>query len=141
MNDIKGFFNRYRFLSNFYPSPIFHEGIEYPTVEHAYQAAKTDEKLLKQLISKMATPAEAKRAGRMLRRADWYKVSLKIMEELIRLKFGFNSDLRYRLLRTGDAYLEETNTWGDKFYGVCDGEGENHLGKILMKIRDELNAA
>lgn len=63
------------------------------------------------------------------------------MEALVLLKFAQNSDLRYRLLRTGDAYLEETNNWGDKFWGVCDGEGENHLGKIIMKVRGAIKNA
>jgi hypothetical protein len=136
---IQGFFNNYRFLSNFYPSPIVYEGIVYPTVEHAYQAAKTSERLLKQRIASMATPAEAKRAGKTLYRVGWHNVSLQIMKDLVRLKFTINSDLKYMLLMTNDAYLEETKQWHDTFWGVCEGVGENHLGKILMKIRKELN--
>lgn len=43
-----------------------------------------------------------------------------------------------QLLATGTRYLEETNTWGDTYWGVCEGKGLNMLGKTLMQVRDEL---
>ena len=43
------------------------------------------------------------------------------------------------LIQTGDSVLIEGNTWGDRVWGVCNGVGENRLGRILMKIRSELN--
>ena len=57
-----------------------------------------------------------------------------------RAKFTQNEDLKWRLIATGDAYLEEGNTWHDTCWGVDakTGVGENHLGKILMKVRSEL---
>ena len=60
------------------------------------------------------------------------------METLVREKFSHNKDLKEMLLETGDAIIEEGNDWNDTFWGVCNGKGENHLGKILMKIREEL---
>ena len=42
------------------------------------------------------------------------------------------------LLDTGDLYIEETNSWGDTFWGVCEGKGQNVLGNILMGIRTDL---
>jgi predicted NAD-dependent protein-ADP-ribosyltransferase YbiA (DUF1768 family) len=59
------------------------------------------------------------------------------MEDLLRQKFQ-NPYLKNKLLATGNAEIEETNSWGDVFWGICKGVGENHLGKILMKIRSEL---
>ena len=53
-------------------------------------------------------------------------------------KFTKHKDLKEKLLATGDAYLEETNHWHDTFWGVCKGKGQNHLGKILMEVREEL---
>ena len=50
-------------------------------------------------------------------------------------KFYRNIDLRNKLMETGNRYLEETNHWKDRYWGVCDGKGENNLGKILMSVR------
>ena len=60
------------------------------------------------------------------------------MLEIVRSKFKQNKDLAKKLIETGDAYLEEGNWWGDKIWGVCNGEGENRFGKILMQVREEL---
>jgi len=64
------------------------------------------------------------------------------MEEIVRAKFTQNECLREMLLATGDAVLEEGNTWNDTFWGVHlkNGQGQNHLGRILMKVREELRA-
>lgn len=60
------------------------------------------------------------------------------MEEIIHCKFMQHYDLAQKLIATGNAYLEEGNQWGDKFWGTVNGTGENMLGKILMKERDIL---
>ncbi len=60
------------------------------------------------------------------------------MYRLLRAKFTQNSEIRQKLLDTGSAYLEETNYWHDTFWGVYNGNGENHLGKLLMLVRDEI---
>ena len=86
-------------------------------------------------------PAEAKSRGRQITlRPDWEEVKLGIMEEIVRVKFTQNHALRQQLLDTGDRELREGNNWHDTFWGVDlrTGKGENHLGKILMKIRSEL---
>ncbi len=138
MEDIRGFFGEYRWLSNYWPVTIEFEGAVYPSVEHAYHAAKTHDPELRAMLAALPSPGEAKRRSRKLPlRPDWGKVKLAIMEELLRQKFA-QPDLRAKLLATEDAYLEETNDWGDRFWGVCGGRGENHLGRLLMKIRDEL---
>jgi len=62
---------------------------------------------------------------------------MQMMEELLRLKFE-SPELRKLLLETGEHELIEGNNWGDRFWGVVDGVGDNHLGKLLMKIRAEL---
>lgn len=72
-------------------------------------------------------------------RSDWEEVKDKVMYEIVLAKFTQNPDLKEKLLATGDEYLEEGNTWGDTIWGTVDGVGENRLGKILMRVRDELN--
>lgn len=138
MWDITSFSGTYDFLSNFYPCTIPYEGIIYPSVEHAYQAAKTlDQSIRMEFLPLNA--AQAKRKGRKIKlRADWNDVKLIIMYQLIRTKFTHH-DLKTLLLDTQDAKLIEGNTWGDTFWGVCNGVGQNHLGQILMRVRNELN--
>lgn len=140
VNKISSFGGLFRFLSNFHPAPLLYKGIMYPTSEHAYVSAKTLNENTKLNVAMLATPGEAKKYGRSIKlRPDWNDVKLAIMEEIVREKFIQNPPLLEKLLATEDIYLEEGNTWGDTFWGVCDGEGQNHLGKILMKIRTDLN--
>ena len=131
----------YRWLSNFWPAKVTLDGMEFSSVEHGYQAAKTLDLDVRSRIAALTTPGEAKRMGRKLVvREGWDGMKLAVMEALLRQKFA-DADLRQKLLDTGDAYLEEGNSWGDVWYGVCNGVGENHLGRLLMAIRDDLRKA
>jgi len=134
---IDRFVEEFRFLSNFYPAPVKLDGVTYPSVEHAYQAAKTlDHDLRKPFLT--GTAGQAKRRGRKLKlRRDWEKVKINVMHNLVKQKFQ-DEHLGTMLLDTEDYYLEEGNNHGDMFWGTVDGIGENHLGKVLMKVRSEL---
>lgn len=140
MDRISGFFGAYRFLSNFYPATLTYEGIEYPTSEHAYQAAKTLDIRKRKEVAALSSPGKAKRAGKSLILASiWNEKKEGVMLEVLRCKFQQNKDLATLLMNTGNAYLEELNTWGDTYWGVTpSGEGKNTLGVLLMKVRDEL---
>ncbi len=141
---IKSFRGEYAFLSNFYPCTVEFEGMEYPSVEHAFQAAKTLDTKKRKAFETYATPVAAKRAGRRVKLCpDWEDVKIEIMKQIVRDKFTRNIadvDLKKALLLTGDAHLEEGNTHGDRFWGTVKGEGRNELGKILMEVREELKA-
>ena len=136
---IKEFQGQYRFLSNFWYVNVVLDEHTYPSVEHAYVAAKTlshGERFC--LMNPAMKPGEAKQIGRRLTlRDDWEQVKLEVMEDLVRQKFSM-SPLKEMLLMTGQQELIEGNRWGDTFWGVCNGKGQNHLGKILMKVRSEL---
>lgn len=141
MNKIDDFRGAYRFLSNFYDAPVTYLGVTYANNEAAFQAQKCTDNTVKAMFARL-NPSEAKRLGRNVQlRPDWETVKYDIMYEVCKAKFEQNDDLREMLLNTGDAYLEEGNTWNDRCWGTCRGVGENHLGKILMKIRDELQVA
>jgi ribA/ribD-fused uncharacterized protein len=130
---IKEFQGEYRFLSNFYGSN--------PTVEHHYQAAKTLNDIEKEYILSAPTPTIAKKRGRRIQlRSDWINIRLNVMESLVKEKFTRDTELGAKLVATGDEELVEGNYWGDTFWGVCRGVGQNHLGKILMKVREELRS-
>lgn len=132
------FVGEYHFLSNFYPATV----IGFPTVEHAYQAMKSHDANYRQRVRTASTPGAAKRLGQKVElRADWEGIKLDLMKELVRMKFTTHPVLLGQLLSTGNAHLEESNWWGDKYWGTCNGHGLNHLGKILMKIREEIRNA
>ena len=142
---IDGFFGSNRFLSNFYPAEVkvghvagFEGPATFPTVEHAYQACKTNCPRERAAFLLVKTPGDAKRLGRRVTiRADWDDVKLAVMEVLLVQKFS-NPELGRKLLATGDRHLIEVNSWGDRFWGVCEGKGENHLGRLLMETRSKL---
>ena len=137
--EIREFHGRYRFLSNFYPCSIKVEDIEFPSVEHAFQAMKTLNPRIRRNIALLPTPGKAKQFGRVLQlREDWDTVRYPIMMELVRQKFTRYGDLAVMLLDTYPAKLVEGNYWNDTYWGVCNGVGENKLGEILMLVRKEL---
>lgn len=130
-----------RFLSNFYPIQIQLDDVEYPSVEHAYQAAKTLDKGARAQIAACGSPGEAKRLGRKLKiREDWEEVKIPIMQQLLEQKFLWHKDLEALLQKTRDAQIIEGNYWHDNFWGSCTcnkcgDKGQNVLGKMLMDIR------
>lgn len=138
---INGFFGHYRWLSNFWPCKVYYEGMWYPSTEHAFQAAKSLDMTERLDMSFIKTAVGVKKYGKTMKlRPDWEEVKLYEMTRIVTLKFtqNHNADLKEKLLNTGDAELIEANTWGDTYWGVCDGVGFNNLGKILMSVRDGL---
>lgn len=136
---IDRFFGQYRFLSNFWPCEIEFEGIIYPSIEHAYVAAKTTDQRIRAQIAAIAKPGAVKKFGRtIVLRDDWEQSKIGFMRQFVAQKFAPGTELAQKLLDTGTRHLEEGNTWGDKFWGVCNGEGLNWLGRILMSQRIEL---
>jgi len=137
---IDEFRGKYFFLSNFYSAPVMHDGIMFDNNEAAYQSAKCIDASYRVRFCHLA-PSEAKRVGRYTSlRKDWERIKNQVMEDCIRDKFTRNLDLRQLLLETGDEELIERNDWGDIYWGVCHNEGKNMLGKILMKVREELRS-
>lgn len=139
---IDKFDGEYRFLSNFYPSTITYAGKHYPTVEHAFQAAKAKFPEDAEKIGLADSPGQAKRLGRKcVMRDDWEKIKFVVMLDCLRLKFRI-PELRMKLKATGDQELVEWNNWHDCVYGSCTcgrcKKGLNNLGKLLMQIRLEL---
>ncbi len=138
MESITKFDGKYAFLSNFYPCKIEYEGMRYPSVEHAYQAAKTDSVSDRKYIACCESAKAAKRFGKTVKLvADWDSVKGSVMLKLLRIKFN-QPKLCNMLISTNDAQLVEGNTWNDTFWGVCNGMGDNMLGKLLMQVRSEV---
>lgn len=139
--DITEFLGPHRWLSNFWPAPVQLDGVLYPTVEHAYQAAKTLNPSERAVIRETPSPGAAKRLGGFAtKRDDWDEIKLAVMGQLLVQKFAI-PELRQQLIDTGDARIIEGNTWGDVFWGVCKGKGENHLGRLIESIRESINGS
>jgi ribA/ribD-fused uncharacterized protein len=141
---IRKFEGKYAFLSNFYPSPI-QVGLNiYPTVEHAFQAYKTLEPRQRVQIRDVKTPGVAKKLGRQVAlRRDWEDIKFNVMRSLLWCKFLQHPELACKLIDTGTYVIVEGNTWHDNTWGSCTcakcgNNGRNHLGEMLMGIRQAL---
>ena len=132
-------------FSNFKPFeiPLKYQGLVYKTPEHFYQALKTLNKKEREDICYSSTPGQAKRLGRKCKvRADWEIIKLRVMENALRYKFQPGTKWN-KMLKESKGEIVEWNTWHDNFWGNCtcskcvNIKGKNHLGKILMKLREE----
>ncbi len=134
---VKGFFDDYRYLSNFHHSTMTINRITWPTVEHYYQAMKTADTTMWERMARLTRPGDARVFGQLLSmRSDWDQIKLAAMYKGLVNKFS--DPLLRTCLLTTPGYLEETNGWGDKFWGKVNNEGENWLGYSLMYIRDRI---
>lgn len=126
----------YRFLGNFSKYSVTIEDLTYPTAENAYQALKCHDMEVRKQFTTLS-PEAAMILGRAI--VSWSHISdeqrLENMKRVLFDKFRPGRLCWLKLMATRGRQLSEVNTWGDRFFGVCDGEGEDHLGKILMKIR------
>lgn len=128
-----------RFLSNFFECMITDHGLTFPSAEHLYQAYKAKTVYHAKAIQEAPTPGMAKRICRAISiREDWESIKIDVMRHVVTLKFAQNVHLQDLLLATDDMLLIEGNNWGDKFWGTVNHEGENHLGRILMEVRQNI---
>ncbi len=130
----------FRFLSNFYNAGFRDEyGFYWPTSEHFYQAHKTVLPHEQTWVRECSSPGKAKRLGKQVTlREDWEEVKIQIMQRALFFKFAQNPVCARALVKTNPLELIEGNTWGDVYWGMCNGKGKNMLGKLLMELRSEL---
>lgn len=115
---ITSFSGEYEFLSNFYKEPVEWEGVVYPTIEHAFQAAKSFDPKYRERVLKASSPGAAKKLGRAVDlRKDWEDIKLDVMTILVTRKFTSDSKLAMKLLKTGSHELIEGNNHGDVIWG------------------------
>jgi len=143
--EVKGFFGEYKFLSNFWPAKVFLDNVEYSSVELAYQSAKwkPEHREYFQTCTELESIKynEENKPHDACTKEEWSERKLTIMTDLVTQKFNplLNPENTKLLLDTNEKHLEEMNWWNDLYWGTNkDGEGENHLGKLLMEVRDEL---
>ena len=135
MTTINRFVDEYAFLSNFWQAPVRTYDWIYLTAEHAFQSLKMETDYDAELVRQAKTPGQAKRLGRKLpMKGNWNNIKLHVMQDILIDKFA-DPELQSMLLATGDAMLIEGNPWGDTFWGISNGNGLNHLGRLLMAVR------
>jgi predicted NAD-dependent protein-ADP-ribosyltransferase YbiA (DUF1768 family)/RNA recognition motif-containing protein len=140
---IDNFNGVFDFLNNEYPCKVYFEGRLYPSVFHAFQAARSDkdhERAKMSLADSMQELYEL--ATEIEDPIDWHNKRLTVMEKCIRDKFRRDRELREKLRKTGNRDL--INSYADRtasnlFWGMVDGKGENHLGQILMNVRLDIH--
>jgi len=139
VTDIYGFKGENRWLSNFWEAPFFYGQYTWPTVEHAFVSHKVTVSEYAEVAEHVITltPGQAKRYGRSVcLRADWDLIKLLLMTQLQEEKYKQNPGLMKKLLDTKSGHIEETNSWNDTYWGVCNGVGKNWMGVILMELRE-----
>lgn len=138
---ITHFKDEYSWLSNFEKVQIEFEGRLYPSVEHAYIAAKSEDQGWRELCTTTKYRAgDLKEISEEIELRDgWDDMQVFVMYDILKTKF-IKNEYRTKLLNTGDMELIHGNWWGDDYYGVDvnTDEGQNILGRLLMKIRKEL---
>lgn len=138
MSAVTSFTGDHAFLSNFHPSTILIEGLLYPTVEHAFQAMKVTDMEQRATIAAAPTPSKAKYMGRSVAlRPNWENIKVRVMLDCLRAKFACHPHLSAMLALTAEDHLEEGNDWGDRYWGTVNGQGQNMLGVLLMRVREE----
>lgn len=138
---IKEFQKEYRWLSNFMPVKIILDGIEYPSVEHAYMSAKSDDINWKAFCANVDNkPGKVKQASKFITIIpNWNYIKIGVMRDCLIQKFS-QEPYKDLLIKTKDLYIQEGNRWNDKFWGVClkTNTGKNVLGNLIMEIRKDL---
>ena len=138
---IMSFRGEYSFLSNFYEGKVFtYKGLKFNNTEAPFHAEKCWSRAKE---FEMVRPLQSKRLGRrVLMRRDWDRIKDRVMYDVCYAKFTQDPVLKAKLLATGNRELVEGNTHGDRCWGMTCSNGvwigENRLGKVLMKLRDDL---
>ena len=137
-NQIVGFKDEYGFLSNFYNHTVKVNGLFFQNNVAAFLAQMYSNKNQQRYFTKLL-PAAAIRFFEMTRikpPTDWDSKKEQIMYNICKNKFT-NQRLREQLLATGDAELINESNFANDYWGRHDGQGENMLGKVLMRLRQE----
>lgn len=127
-------------LDMFSPHSLVYQGEVYPTAEHLYMSLKFSDPQIVSEIRVAISPVQAKEIARKYRseRIDnWEEIKVEKMELVLNLKFFQHPEIQDYLKSTGIEELIEANP-EDYFWGCgADGTGQNHIGKIWIKIRKE----
>lgn len=143
---IREFKGEYRWLSNFFPAKVSLDGTYYPSVENAYQAAKFSQAHERRKFELCLARTAKVWGKKAILRPTWDQEKLALMKFLVEQKFRDEEFAEMLKAIPEYVHIMEGNNWGDSFWGAVinpgtlEWEGQNHLGRILMDIRDRLRA-
>ncbi len=142
--NVIGFYPReFYCLDNFSSFKVKYKGYIYASLEEAYQSAGFEMSApeIAQQIKNSFSAHEAQKIAMKNKdklQPNWNEIKLDVMEELLRLKVNQNPYVKKKLLETREYMIVEDSP-KDNFWGWGqDRNGENNLGKLWMKIRDEI---
>ncbi len=133
----------YYVFDNFSSFQVEYKGKIFPTSEHAYQSTKfvdTDPELAERIRNtksaheafKLAQENEGKKPK------NWEDIKLSIMKEILTCKVNQHEYVKKKLIQSGDREIVE-DSWRDSYWGWGENrDGENHLGRLWMEVRDEI---
>ncbi len=131
-------------LDNFSSFGLVMDGIYFQTSEHAFQYLKfvDTNKEIASKIKESFSPNEARiiaHENKAYRLINWQEVKYQNMEKVLRLKLEQNPIVKECLLKTKDYIIAENCIDEDTDWGLDNNnEGNNNLGKIWMKIRNDI---
>ena len=138
-DSINMFKGAYDFLSNRYPCHIVWEGLEYHSAETAFQASKCKDEKERKVFAGCSTDKAVLKGKDLVPYPGWEEAQTSIMETILQAKFEQNPVLMRKLAETGNRVLLNANNKQETFWGIdlYSWTGENHLGRIIMNIRDK----
>ncbi|GAB3106172.1 NADAR family protein [Aestuariicella hydrocarbonica] len=128
-------------LGTYYPLSFTLEGVEWPTVEHYFQAMKFEDSQYREKIRAATSPKQARKLGRnrfKRPRPDWKSIRTTIMTRAVYTRCKTHTQAYQALMDTDAKKIVESSSY-DYFWGCGrDRLGHNHYGVILTKVRDKL---
>lgn len=128
-------------FSNFAGTPVEENGIIYKTTEHYFQSKKFKDKENINAVISAPTAHLAAQVGRDRTRplrVDWEIIKDSVMYDALVLKAKQHPQFKKKLIESGEREIIEDSPY-DSYWGCGkDGNGRNQLGKLLMKLRDQL---
>ena len=136
INQFKG---EYDFLSNRFHCRIEWQGLVYGSAEAAFQASKCSDQSERKVYQGCSADKAALKGKERIPYTGWEDARIDIMKSIIKAKFEQNPALAKKLADTGNSILINGNNKQETYWGVdlYSWQGENYLGKLLMKIREK----
>ena len=140
-NQVRFYMQPFYCLDNFSSFAVVMNNHVWATAEHAYHSLKFDDESVLAQIFEAKSAHDAKKiakANNDKKRKDWQEVRVPMMEKVLRLKLAQHQYVQEKLLETGEVEIIEDSPKDSFWGGGPNNDGQNNLGKLWMKLREEL---